>query len=48
MDARRAAAAETTRGRILDAAASLLTAGGREAVSTRAVSAAAGVQAPTI
>ena len=33
---------------ILQAAARLLTEGGREAVSTRAVSRAAGVQAPTI
>jgi AcrR family transcriptional regulator len=41
-------AAESARGRILAATAALLTAGGREAVSTRAVSAAAGVQAPTI
>ncbi|WP_212987469.1 TetR/AcrR family transcriptional regulator [Actinoplanes auranticolor] len=38
----------TTRERIIEAAAALLTEGGREAVSTRAVSAAAGVQAPTI
>lgn len=37
-----------TRGRIVRAAADLLTEGGREAVSTRAVAAAAGVQAPTI
>ena len=37
-----------TRERIVEAAAALLTEGGREAVSTRAVSAAAGVQAPTI
>lgn len=36
------------RARILAAATSLLSAGGREAVSTRAVSTAAGVQAPTI
>lgn len=36
------------RDRILSAAAALLADGGREAVSTRAVSAAAGVQAPTI
>ena len=36
------------RERILAAAAELLAHGGREAVSTRAVSAAAGVQAPTI
>jgi AcrR family transcriptional regulator len=40
--------ASATRGRIVEAAAELLAAGGREAVSTRAVSAAAGVQAPTI
>jgi AcrR family transcriptional regulator len=38
----------TTRERILRAAADLLARGGREAVSTRAVSAAAGVQAPTL
>lgn len=38
----------STRDRIIEAAAALLTAGGREAVSTRAVGAAAGVQAPTI
>ena len=37
-----------TRERIVEAAAELLATGGREAVSTRAVSAAAGVQAPTI
>ena len=37
-----------TRGRIVRAAAGLLAEGGREAVSTRAVAAAAGVQAPTI
>ncbi|HEY2224219.1 TetR/AcrR family transcriptional regulator [Actinomycetospora sp.] len=36
------------RGRIVDAAAHLLEDGGEDAVSTRAVSAAAGVQAPTI
>ena len=40
--------AKNTRERIVEAAAALLTEGGREAVSTRAVSAAAGVQAPTI
>jgi AcrR family transcriptional regulator len=40
--------ARATRGRIVEAATELLAAGGREAVSTRAVSAAAGVQAPTI
>ncbi len=37
-----------TRERILVAAADLLAAGGADAVSTRAVSAAAGVQAPTL
>jgi AcrR family transcriptional regulator len=37
-----------TRDRIIEAAAALLAEGGREAVSTRAVGAAAGVQAPTI
>jgi len=42
------AAAPRPRDRILRAAAALLAAGGREAVSTRAVSAAAGVQPPTI
>jgi AcrR family transcriptional regulator len=40
--------APSTRERIIEAAAALLTEGGREAVSTRAVGAAAGVQAPTI
>lgn len=38
----------TTRDRILRATAELLAEGGRDAVSTRAISAAAGVQAPTI
>ncbi len=38
----------TTRDRVLRAAADLLADGGRDAVSTRAVSAAAGVQAPTL
>ncbi|RCG25348.1 TetR/AcrR family transcriptional regulator [Sphaerisporangium album] len=38
----------STRDRVLRAAADLLTKGGREAVSTRAVGAAAGVQAPTL
>jgi AcrR family transcriptional regulator len=42
------AAGRGPRERILAAAARLLDHGGREAVSTRAVSAAAGVQAPTI
>ena len=37
-----------TRTRILDAAGALLDAGGRDAVTTRAVSSAAGVQPPTI
>ena len=37
-----------TRDRIIAAAAALLTEGGREAVSTRAIGTAAGVQAPTI
>lgn len=37
-----------TRERILRAAVELLTRGGRQALSTRAISAAAGVQAPTI
>jgi len=40
--------AANTRERIVVAACRLLAEGGREAVSTRAVSAAAGVQAPTI
>ncbi|WP_053208177.1 TetR/AcrR family transcriptional regulator [Jiangella muralis] len=40
--------ATDTRGRILRAAAGLLEREGRDAVSTRAVSAAAGVQAPTL
>jgi AcrR family transcriptional regulator len=48
MDASRSAAADSTRERIVAAAAGLLAEGGREAVSTRAVSAAAGVQAPTL
>lgn len=39
---------DITRDRIVVAAAKLLAEGGREAISTRAVSAAAGVQAPTI
>ena len=37
-----------TRDRIVEAATALLATGGRDAVSTRAVSVAAGVQAPTI
>ncbi len=41
-------ASDTHRERIVAAAARLLAEGGREAVSTRAVSEAAGVQAPTI
>ena len=47
MDVSRSAA-DNTRERIVAAAAGLLSQGGREAVSTRAVSTAAGVQAPTI
>jgi AcrR family transcriptional regulator len=43
-----ASKAVDTRDRIVRAAAGLLAKGGREAVSTRAVAAAAGVQAPTI
>ncbi|MDX3077172.1 helix-turn-helix domain-containing protein [Streptomyces sp. MI02-7b] len=42
------ASAPGTRERLLRAAADLLSQGGRDAVSTRAVSAAAGVQAPTL
>jgi len=48
MDASRTGAADSTRDRIVAAAAGLLAEGGREAVSTRAVCAAAGVQAPAI
>jgi AcrR family transcriptional regulator len=48
MEVSRSAAAGATRDRIVAAAARLLAEGGREAVSTRAVSAAAGVQAPAI
>jgi AcrR family transcriptional regulator len=40
--------AQATRDRIVEASAKLLSEGGRDAVSTRAVCAAAGVQAPTI
>ena len=47
-DGSRSSAAGSTRDRIVSAAAGRLAAGGREALSTRAVSAAAGVQAPTI
>ena len=47
MDVSRSAA-DNTRERIIAAAAALLAEDGRVAVSTRAVSAAAGVQAPTI
>lgn len=43
-----AARGEDTRARIVGAAAELLRAEGREALTTRAVAAAAGVQAPTI
>ena len=48
MDTGRPAGADTTRERIVAAAARLLAEGGQEAVSTRGVSAAAGVQAPAI
>ena len=48
MTAVHSASAHDTRDKIVTAAAGLLAEGGREAVSTRAVSAAAGVQAPTI
>ncbi|MFG2212242.1 TetR/AcrR family transcriptional regulator [Streptomyces sp. NPDC048638] len=48
MESDRSATAESNRVRIIAAAARLLAEGGRESVSTRAVSAAAGVQAPTI
>lgn len=44
----RSAAPQSNRERIIAAAVHLLAEGGREAVSTRAVSSAAGVQAPTI
>lgn len=40
--------AARTRGRVLEAAAALLAAGGPDSVSIRAVSAATGIQAPTI
>src|SRR6478752_6009898 len=40
--------AEDARARILAAATDLLATGGRDALTTRAVAAAAGVQAPTI
>jgi AcrR family transcriptional regulator len=42
------ASKSATRDRVVAAAAGLLAEGGREAVSTRAVSAASGVQAPTL
>lgn len=48
VDTRRRSASESNRDRIVSTAAELLAEGGREAVSTRAVSAAAGIQAPTI
>lgn len=48
MHADTGAGATTTRNRIIAATITLLTEGGREAVSTRAVGAAAGVQAPAI
>ncbi len=46
--ARRPTAAEANRDRIIAAAHTLLRDGGREALSTRSITAAAGVQAPTI
>lgn len=48
METDRSASAGRQRARIITAAARLLAESGREAVSTRAVSAAVGVQAPTI
>ncbi|MFC8451010.1 TetR/AcrR family transcriptional regulator [Kitasatospora sp. NPDC057223] len=48
METDRSAPTESNRERIIAAATRLLVDGGREAVSTRAVSAAAGVQAPAI
>ncbi|MGW8537979.1 TetR/AcrR family transcriptional regulator [Rhodococcus qingshengii] len=48
MEIEHTALRKSHRERILDAATRLLAEGGREAISTRAVSAAAGVQAPTI
>src|SRR5580698_8952994 len=48
IDQRPAATGERHRGRIIEAAFKLLTEQGRDAVSTRSVSAAAGVQAPVI
>ena len=48
METDRSASADSHRARIITAAARLLAESGREAVSTRAVSAAVGVQAPTI
>jgi AcrR family transcriptional regulator len=48
MESTRSVAADNARDRIAAVAARLLAEGGREAVSTRAVSAAAGIQAPTI
>src|SRR4051794_30638029 len=48
METDRSATADSNRDRMIAAATRLLAEGGREAVSTRAVSAAAGVQAPTI
>ena len=43
-----AAPADELRARIIEAAAELIASGGRDAATTRAVAAAAGVQAPTI
>lgn len=48
LSTRTAAGPQANRERIIEAAAKLLTEGGRDAVSTRTVCAAAGVQAPTM
>ncbi|MFE9251612.1 TetR/AcrR family transcriptional regulator [Streptomyces sp. NPDC007088] len=48
MESRATTVADGNRARIVEAAVRLLSEGGREAVSTRAVSSAAGVQAPTL
>ena len=48
METDRPSSADSHRARIITAAARLLAESGREAVSTRAVSAAVGVQAPTL
>jgi AcrR family transcriptional regulator len=48
MESTRSVAADNARDRIVGVAARLLSEGGRQALSTRAVSAAAGIQAPTL